>query len=56
MDHLININDIFAIIYHVLNSYPIVGYGLELADLNNDNTINVFDIIRIVNTILGVNF
>ena len=56
MDHLININDIFAIIYHVLNSYPIVGYGLELADLNNDNTINVFDIIRIVNIILGVNF
>jgi len=53
MDHLINIQDIFEIIYHVLNTYPITGYGLFLADLNNDETINVFDIIKIINIILG---
>jgi agmatine deiminase len=53
MDYLININDIFEIIYHVLNTNPISGYGLILADLNEDNTVNVFDIIRIVNIILG---
>ena len=53
MDNLININDIFEIIYHVLNTNPITGYGLILADLNEDGTINVFDIIRIVNIILG---
>ena len=55
MDQLINIQDIFAIIYHVLNTNQITGYGLHLADLNDDGTINVFDIIRIVNIILGIN-
>ena len=53
MDQLININDIFEIIYHVLLTSPITGYGLALADLNEDGTVNVFDIIRIVNVILG---
>jgi len=53
MDHLINIYDIFEIIYHVLNTNPITGHGLILADLNEDDIVNVFDIIRIVNIILG---
>jgi hypothetical protein len=52
-DSDINVQDIVALINHILGTMPLDDQGLCAADLNADGNIDVLDVVQMVNAIIG---
>ena len=50
----INVQDILAVVNHILRTTPLIGAPLDRADCNSDGQINILDVVGIVNVILGI--
>ena len=50
----IDVLDVLAVVNHILNTVPLVGAPFDRAHCNGDETVDVLDLICLVNVIFGI--
>ena len=48
-DKVLDENDIYEIAYNILHLKPISSFNAEVADLNKDNVVDIFDLVMAIN-------
>ena len=54
IDHIIDVGDVVSIVSYVIGSYPLSRRQFATADVQRDDTVNVFDLVGDINLIYGV--